>query len=136
MTSKISLVYEKTWNTGDLLCPENYLPSQNMQFSIPDADELSTKQLFYWFASFLRSLSYSERAIAVGAMEIVFNQDSDEKLQQWVCDQHDLTMNENLQEKFEEFKKNEEEVERICKMIDPMGMVHKTTHSQQEDNNA
>lgn len=134
MTSKISLVYEKTWNTGDLLYPDNYPPSQNMQFSVSDADELSTKQLFYWFTSFLRGLNYSERSIAVGVMEIVFNQDGDEKLQQWVCDQHDLTMNENLQEKFEEFKKNEKELERIHKMIDPMGMVHKTTRSQQEDN--
>jgi len=129
MTSKISLIYEKTWKTGDLLYDDNYLPSQNMQFSIPDADDLSTKQLFYWFASFLRSLSYSERAVAAGVMEIIFNADGDEELQRWVCDQYNLTMNESLQDKFEDFKKTEAEWARINSNRGPMGTVITTGES-------
>lgn len=138
MTSKISLIYEKTWQTGDRLYTDTCLPSQRTETIIPDADELTTKQLFYWFTNFLRGLSYGERSIATGAMEMIFNADGDEEIQKWICDQYELTMNEDLRDKFEDFKKTEEEWARLEKTTneklaesfrDPMGTVITTEES-------
>jgi len=92
---------------------------------------LQLNSCFIGLPNFLRGLSYGERSIATGAMEMIFNADGDEDLQKWACAQYELTMNEDLREKFEDFKKTEEEwarLEKPRKKIDesfrgPMGTV-------------
>jgi quinol monooxygenase YgiN len=47
----------------------------------------------------------SPGSIRSGAMSLVFNDYVDEKEQRKVCDEYELTMDEDLQSKFEEWKK-------------------------------
>lgn len=63
-------------------------------------------------------------SIRSGAMSLVFNDYVDEKEQRKVCDEYDLTMNEDLQSKFEEWKIRDAEVERLMNSHKgPMGTV-------------
>jgi len=62
-------------------------------------------------------MGYAEKSIAVGAMSVVFNGDGDEAIQKAMCDEFDLTLNEHLQDKFEEFKKTEAAWDRIDKLV-------------------
>ena len=78
-----------------------------MEFTVPDASDLNTRQLFQFFKKVMLAMGYAEKSIAVGAMSVVFNGDGDEAMQKAMCDEFDLTLNEDLQDKFEEFKKLE-----------------------------
>ena len=88
-----------------------------MEFTVPDASDLNTKQLFQFFKKVMLAMGYAEKSIAVGAMSIVFNGDGDEAMQRAMCDEFDLTLNEDLQDKFEEFKKTEAAWDRIDKLV-------------------
>ena len=90
-----------------------FLPEEKMEFSVPDASDLNTKQLFQFFKKVMLAMGYLEKSIAVGAMSVVFNGDGDEAMQKAMCDEFDLTLNEDLQDKFENFKKTEAELDRI-----------------------
>lgn len=90
-----------------------FLPEEKMEFTVPDASDLNTKQLFQFFKKVMLAMGYAEKSIAVGAMSIVFNGDGDEAMQKAMCDEFDLTLNEDLQDKFEDFKKTEAAWDRI-----------------------
>jgi hypothetical protein len=123
--ASISIVYKSKWesfssNSG--FC-DLFLPEENMEFTIPDTSELTTIQYFQFFKKVLLAMGYANQSIAVGAMSVVFNEDGDTEMQKAMCDHFDLTLNEDLQDKFEDFKKTEEEWERINKERGPMGTV-------------
>ena len=102
-----------------------------MEFTVPDASDLNTKQLFQFFKKVMLAMGYAEKSIAVGAMSIVFNGDGDEAMQKAMCDEFDLTLNEDLQDKFEDFKKTEAEWDRINK-TDYKGLVAEMQRNMDE----
>jgi hypothetical protein len=54
-------------------------------------------------------------------MSLVFNDYVDEKDQRKVCKEYEITMDEDLEEKFKEWKVRDEEIARLVK--GPMGTV-------------
>lgn len=58
-------------------------------------------------------------SIRSGAMSLVFNDWTSEEEQRKVCSEYELTMDEDLDKKFEEWKVRDEEIARLVK--GPMG---------------
>ena len=60
-------------------------------------------------------------SIRSGAMSLVFNEWTSEEEQRKVCKEYELTMDEDLEDKFKEWKVREEEIARLVR--GPMGTV-------------
>ena len=120
-TAKLKLEYHSTFvNTYSGAGCDDCLPEENITMEIP-AEDLSTLQLFKFFSNFLRSIGHSERGIIKGACNTAFNEMNSEKDMREVAKEYDLTMNEDLRKKFEEWKEGEEEYARLKK--GPLGTV-------------
>lgn len=87
---------------------DDYIPNQQFTLTAP-AHDLNTKQMFRLFESFMLACGYTPNCIRSGAMSLVFNSERVlEEEQRKVCDDYDLTMNEDLQAKFKEMQKLQE----------------------------
>lgn len=73
------------------------LPEEHITFEIP-VDDLTTTQIFGLFKKVMLTMGYREQSIASGVMSTVFNPDGDEKLMRKICEEYDLTMNEDVGE--------------------------------------
>jgi hypothetical protein len=107
--------------TDDMLPEEHYL------ITAPAVD-LNCKQYFKLFEKFMLCVGMSPANIRDGAMSLVFNDYVNEEEQRKVCKEYELTMDEDLDKKFEEWKIRDEEWARLKK--GPMGTVEM---QQQED---
>jgi hypothetical protein len=117
--NSISISYTSKWESLSSRSgydSDMFLPEEKIEFTVPDASDLNTKQLFQFFKKVMLAMGYSEKSIATGAMSIVFNCDGDEAMQRAMCEHYDLTLNEDLQDKYEEFKKTEAKWDRIGKL--------------------
>lgn len=120
-TAKLKLEYHSTFvNTYSGAGCDDCLPEENITMEIP-AEDLSTLQLFKFFSNFLRSIGHTEHGIMKGACNVAFNEMNSEKDMKEVAKEYDLTMNEDLRDKFKEWKDAEEETARLKR--GPMGTV-------------
>jgi hypothetical protein len=99
---------------------DDMVPEEHYLITAPAAD-LNTKQYFKLFEKFLLCVGMSPVSIRSGAMSLVFNEYVDEKEQRKVCKEYELTMDEDLHDKFKEWQKAEEEFAALKK--GPMGTV-------------
>ena len=99
---------------------DDMVPEEHYLITAPAAD-LNTKQYFKLFEKFLLCVGMSPVSIRTGAMSLVFNEYVDEKEQRKVCKEYELTMDEDLHDKFKEWQKAEEEFAALKK--GPMGTV-------------
>ena len=83
---------------------DDTLPEEHYEFTAPAAD-LNAKQYFRLFEKFLLAIGLQPASIRSGAMNLVFNDYTREEEQRKVCDEYELTMVEDLDEKFEEWCK-------------------------------
>jgi hypothetical protein len=109
-----------SWTSDDFVPEEHYL------ITAP-ASDLNAKQYFKLFEKFLLCVGMDASSIRSGAMSLVFNDCVREEDQRKVCNEYELTMDEDLDKKFEEWKKRDEEWAQLKK--GPMG----TVLQQQED---
>jgi len=109
-----------SWSSDDFVPEEHYL------ITAP-ASDLNAKQYFKLFEKFLLCVGMDASSIRSGAMSLVFNDCVREEDQRKVCNEYELTMDEDLDKKFEEWKKRDEEWAQLKK--GPMG----TVLQQQED---
>ena len=79
------------------------------------AADLNCKQYFKLFEKFMLCVGMCPQSIRSGAMSLVFNDMVTEEEQRKVCKEYELTMDEDLRDRFEEWKKNEEEFARLQK---------------------
>ena len=100
--------------TDDMIPEEHYL------ITAPAAD-LNCKQYFKLFEKFMLCVGMCPASIRSGAMSLVFNDYVTEEEQRKVCKEYELTMDEDLDKKFEEWKIRDEEIARLKK--GPMGSV-------------
>lgn len=106
-----------SWTDDDFIPEEHYL------ITAPAAD-LSAKQYFKLFEKFMLCVGMCPVSIRSGAMSLVFNDMVNEEDQRKVCKEYELTMDEDLQDKFEEWKIRDAEVERLMNsQKGPMGTV-------------
>lgn len=103
-----------SWTDDDFIPEEHYL------ITAPAAD-LNTKQYFKLFEKFLLCVGMDPVSIRSGAMSLVFNDCVCEEDQRKVCAEYELTMDEDLRKKYEEFKEADEAWAKIRK--GPMGTV-------------
>ena len=121
---KFDATYTPTYTGGfGSTIVDDFIPEEHFLITAPAAD-LNCKQYFKLFEKFMLCVGMSPCSIRSGAMSLVFNDYVDEKEQRKVCDEYDLTMNEDLQSKFEEWKIRDAEVERLMNSHKgPMGTV-------------
>ena len=112
---------------GSTIGVDDFLPEEHFLITAPAAD-LNAKQYFKLFEKFLLCVGMDPASIRSGAMSLVFNDYVREDEQRKVCDEYELTMDEDLDKKYEEWKIRDEEIARLKK--GPMGTVEM---QQQED---
>jgi hypothetical protein len=101
------------------------LPEEHYTFEIPVHD-LTTTQLFGLFKKVMLTMGYCEQSIASGVMSTVFNPDGDEKLMRKMCEEYDLTMNEDVGKKVQEEVEKQLEIEKeLNSKKGPMGTLCK-----------
>ena len=112
-----------THTYGSFLDADDYIPEEHYLITAPAAD-LTAKQYFKLFEKFMLCVGMSPSSIRSGAMSLVFNDMVSEDEQRKVCKEYELTMDEDLQDKFEEWKIRDAEVERLMNSKKgPMGTV-------------
>ena len=97
--------------TDDMIPEEHYL------ITAPAAD-LNCKQYFKLFEKFMLCVGMDPASIRSAAMSLVFNDCVREEDQRKVCKEYELTMDEDLDNKFKEWVKRDEEVKRIQEEIE------------------
>ena len=103
--------------TGD-----DFVPEEHYLITAP-AGDLNCKQYFKLFEKFLLCVGMCPSSIRSGAMSLVFNDWTSEEDQRKVCKEYEITMDEDLHAKFENWKKAEEDWANLKK--GPMGTVLK-----------
>jgi hypothetical protein len=78
---------------------EDYIPEEHYLITAPAAD-LNSTQYFKLFEKFLLCVGMCPSSIRSGAMSLVFNDYVDEKEQRKVCDEYEITMDEDLEKKY------------------------------------
>ena len=121
----VELKFDATWTrtyTGGFgsTVDDDMLPEEHYVITAPAAD-LNARQYFKLFEKFMLCVGMDPVSIRSGAMSLVFNDCVREEDQRKVCAEYELTMDEDLRSKFEEWKKDEEDIARLQK--GPMGTV-------------
>ena len=124
----VELKFDATWTrtyTGGFgsTVEDDMLPEEHYVITAPAAD-LNVRQYFKLFEKFLLCVGMDPTSIRSGAMSLVFNDYTNEADQRKVCKEYELTMDEDLRDKYELWKQAEEETDRMMKQIQgPMGTV-------------
>jgi hypothetical protein len=116
---KFDSTWEPTYGTSSWT-DDTFLPEEHFVITAPAAD-LNAKQYFKLFEKFMLCVGMDPVSIRSGAMSLVFNDCVREEDQRKVCEEYELTMDEDLRSKFEDFKKLEEDWANLRK--GPMGTV-------------
>jgi len=114
---KFDATFEPTYGTSSWTS-DDFIPEEHYLITAP-AGDLNCKQYFKLFEKFLLCVGMDPASIRSGAMSLVFNDWTREEDQRKVCKEYELTMDEDLEEKFREFKIREEEIAKLFK--GPMG---------------
>ena len=117
----VTLKFDSTWTPNyNVSSDDDFIPEEHYEFKVPAAD-LNAKQYFKLFEKFLLCVGMSPASIRSGAMSLVFNEWVQLEEQRKVCKEYELTMDEDLEDKFKEWKIRDEEWERLKK--GPMGTI-------------
>jgi hypothetical protein len=117
----VTIKFDSTWTPNyNVGSHDDFIPEEHYEFKVPAAD-LTAKQYFKLFEKFLLCVGMSPVSIRSGAMSLVFNDWVGLEEQRKVCKEYELTMDEDLEDKFQEYKIREEEIAKLVK--GPMGTV-------------
>ena len=119
LTFKFDATWEPTYGTSSW-SDDTFLPEEHFVITAPAAD-LNAKQYFKLFEKFMLCVGMCPQSIRSGAMSLVFNDMVTEEDQRKVCAEYELTMDEDLRKKYEEFKEADEAWANLRK--GPMGTV-------------
>ena len=117
---KFDATYTPTYSGFGSTIDDDFLPEEHYVITAPAAD-LNANQYFKLFEKFMLCVGMDPHNIRQGAMSLVFNDYTNEEEQRKVCKEYELTMDEDLRGKFEEFKKADEEWAKLKK--GPMGTL-------------
>jgi len=105
---------------GSTIGDDDFIPEEHYLITAPAAD-LNATQYFKLFEKFMLCVGMSPCSIRSGAMSLVFNDYVREEDQRKICNEYELTMDEDLEKKFKEWKARDEEWNQLKK--GPMGTV-------------
>jgi len=95
-----------THTYGSFLDADDYIPEEHVKITAPAAD-LTAKQYFKLFEKFMLCVGMCPASIRSGAMSLVFNDYTNEEEQRKVCKEYELTMDEDLEKKYQEWKERD-----------------------------
>jgi len=115
-TAEVQFKFDATFTHtyGSFLDADDYIPEEHYLITAPAAD-LTAKQYFKLFEKFMLCVGMSPCSIRSGAMSLVFNDYTNEEEQRKVCKEYELTMDEDLEKKYQEFMKRDAEWARLNK---------------------
>ena len=121
-SAEVKFSFDATWTPSysSSFPDDDFVPEEHYLITAPAAD-LNAKQYFKLFEKFMLCVGMSPASIRSGAMSLVFNDYVNESDQRKICEEYELTMDEDLHSKFEEWKVRDEEIARLVK--GPMGTV-------------
>ena len=121
LTFKFDATYTHTYSGfGSTIGADDFVPEEHYVITAP-AQDLNAKQYFKLFEKFMLCVGMDHHNIRSGAMSLVFNDWTSEEDQRKICAEYELTMDEDLRSKFEEFKAADEAWAKLNK--GPMGTV-------------
>ena len=127
---KFDATFTPTYGTSSWT-GDDYIPEEHYLITAPAAD-LNAKQYFKLFEKFMLCVGMDPKSIRSGAMSLVFNDWVSEEDQRKVCKEYEITMDEDLEEKFKEWKIRDEEWARLKK--GSMGTVEYTEEEVRQTN--
>jgi len=101
---KFDATYTHTY--GSFLDADDFIPEEHYLITAPAAD-LNCKQYFKLFEKFMLCVGMDPKSIRSGAMSLVFNEYVNEEEQRKVCKEYELTMDEDLEKKYQDFKERD-----------------------------
>ena len=110
---KFDATFTPTYGTSSWT-GDDFIPEEHYVITAPAAD-LNAKQYFKLFEKFMLCVGMSPCSIRSGAMSLVFNDMVKEEEQRKVCKEYELTMDEDLEKKYQEFMKRDAEWARLNK---------------------
>ena len=123
--AEVQFKFDATWTPSysSSFSDDDFIPEEHYLITAPAAD-LNAKQYFKLFEKFMLCVGMCPASIRSGAMSLVFNDFVSEEEQRKVCKEYELTMDEDLEDKFQEWKVRDEEIARLMKAPKgPMGTV-------------
>ena len=102
---KFDATFTPTYGTSSWT-DDDYIPEEHYLITAPAAD-LNTKQYFKLFEKFMLCVGMTPESIRSGAMSLVFNDCVREEDQRKVCAEYELTMDEDLDKKYEQWKERD-----------------------------
>ena len=105
---KFDATYTPTYGSSSW-SDDDFIPEEHYLITAPAAD-LNCKQYFKLFEKFLLCVGMDPTSIRSGAMSLVFNDYTNEAEQRKVCKEYELTMDEDLEKKYQEWKDRDKEV--------------------------
>jgi len=105
---KFDATYTHDYNRGfgSTIGDDDFIPEEHCLITAPAAD-LNAKQYFKLFEKFMLCVGMCPQSIRSGAMSLVFNDYVREEDQRKVCAEYELTMDEDLEKKYQEFKERD-----------------------------
>ena len=102
---KFDATFTPTYGTSSWT-DDDFIPEEHYLITAPAAD-LNAKQYFKLFEKFMLCVGMTPESIRSGAMSLVFNDYVREEEQRKVCKEYELTMDEDLEKKYQDFKERD-----------------------------
>ena len=106
--------HDYTRGFGSTIGDDDFIPEEHYVITAP-AGDLNCKQYFKLFEKFMLCVGMSPSSIRSGAMSLVLNDMVNEEDQRKVCEEYELTMDEDLEKKYQEFKERDAEWAKLSK---------------------
>ena len=121
-SAKLKVSFDSEWTSTHYSSgfDDTVLPEEHYTFEVP-AEDLNVYQLFRFFATVARAMGHDEINIMKGACGLAFGEERSVENMRKVAEEFELTLAEDLQGKFKDWKEVEEEWARLRK--GPMGTV-------------
>lgn len=109
----VEFKFDSTWTpTYASSIDDDFIPEEHFVITAP-AGDLSCRQYFKLFEKFMLAVGMSPHNIRQGAMSLVLSEWVNDADQRKICEEYEVTRNEDLHEKFKEWKERDEEIERL-----------------------
>jgi hypothetical protein len=108
---KFDATFTPTYGTSSWT-DDDFIPEEHYLITAPAAD-LSAKQYFKLFEKFMLCVGMDPQSIRSAAMSLVFNDCVREEEQRKVCKEYELTMDEDLEKKYQDFKERDAQWEKL-----------------------
>ena len=108
--ARLKVSFDTEWTPtygGSGIYDDETLPEEHYTFEIP-CEDLNAVQLFRFFGTIARSMGHDEINIMKGACALAFNDMRSQEDMRKVAEEFELTLAEDLQGKFKDWKEAEE----------------------------